>query len=93
MQLVVKLPFIIFRSFDALWYAWKSYHNGNKEDKAYYAQRMAGEINDGLYLRLYEAFIESGPQLVLQMYILVQMQTPGPNKFTYTGKKINAIKL
>lgn len=48
---------------------------------------MVFEINDGSFLRLFEAFIETGPQLILQLYIFVEMQPLSPNIFTITGKK------
>lgn len=79
--------FIPYRNVDSLCFALKSYESRYENVKQYYARRMVFEINDGSFLRLFEAFIETGPQLILQLYIFVEMQPLSPNIFTKTGKK------
>lgn len=62
------------RYFDALNYGLKSRRAGKRNDRVsqikYYAY-MINEDADSTLLRLFEAFMESAPQVTLQLYILI----------------------
>ena len=48
----------------------KLYKAKTPEDRATYYSKMVKEDLDAMILRLFEAFLEAAPQLVLQVYIL-----------------------
>ena len=62
------------RYVDTLFYGIQSKKAKRKKDfprmASYYA-RMAYEDADATFLRLFECFMESAPQLVLQLYIIM----------------------
>ena len=62
--------FFIYRIIDTLYYACKSRSSKKKEDKMHFFERMVDEDVDSMLMRLFEAFMEAAPQLVLQLYIL-----------------------
>ncbi|XP_067135127.1 XK-related protein 7-like [Centruroides vittatus] len=72
----------VLRYVDSLIYGLKS---RKKKDKAteFYYQRMLFEDTDAALLRLFEAFMEAAPQVVLQIYIIVK-KTPHDSDETLT---------
>ena len=70
---------LIYRYIRCLRYGWKS--RSKPEDEKYH-NSMVYEWRDLTMLRLLEAFLESAPQLVLQVYIMTQK----PRVFWLTGK-------
>lgn len=61
----------LLRYIDSLMYAIKGLKTKDKQNEFYY-QKMIFEDTDAALLRLFEAFMEAAPQLVLQIYILVK---------------------
>lgn len=85
------------RYYDTLTYGlksrmhWKRYQeNGSEEDvreqKKYYTW-MLYEDSDCVFLRMFECFMESAPQLVLQLYILIR--TDDPVKYSTTWRMLS----
>nr|XP_045598317.1 XK-related protein 6-like isoform X1 [Procambarus clarkii] len=65
----------VLRYFDALYHGIKSrryWKEGDKKQQRAYYTLMLYEDSDGVFLRLFECFMEAAPQLVLQLYILTQ---------------------
>ena len=52
-------------------FGWRSRRGDDKSISDY--NRMVCEYRDATMLRLLEAFMESAPQLVLQLYIMTQL--------------------
>lgn len=68
-----------------------SWYNTAEQDKKHnYARKMIHELKDVALLRLFEAFLESGPQLILLIYFLLQRQTSNYFDLTAVGKTIKA---
>lgn len=59
-----------WRYIDALRYAWKFRRRPNDTCSVEIYSRMLEELRDASLLRLIEAFLESAPQLILQLCIL-----------------------
>ncbi|CAI9743066.1 XK-related protein 6 [Octopus vulgaris] len=61
----------IVRNFESLRYGMKSQTARIPAEREYYYRWMLREDTDACMLRLFECFMESAPQLTLQLYILV----------------------
>lgn len=59
----------VLRYLDSVRYGVKAFQGGPKQ--AFYQKKMACERNDASFLRLIECFAEAGPQLLLQLCIIV----------------------
>ncbi|CAL8086972.1 unnamed protein product [Orchesella dallaii] len=83
---VIRIVFLllqlapVLRYMDALMYGLKSRKAATRNDKAQqvkYYTYMINEDADSTLLRLFEAFMESAPQVTLQLYILIKhYETP-----------------
>ena len=61
------------RAIDTCLHACRSCATSNHEQKAKFYRQMVLEEIDSMLLRLFEAFLEAAPQLVLQLYICTQI--------------------
>ena len=73
-----------YRMFETLIYGCKS-RDPEMEvlKRRRFYDKMVNEDTDAMLLRLFESFMESAPQLVLQLYIITQI---GTDKGTFIGK-------
>ncbi|KAG0722037.1 XK-related protein 6 [Chionoecetes opilio] len=73
------------RYYDTLRYGWKSrkyWKRGDTQKQRQYYTWMLYEDGDSVFLRMFECFMESAPQLVLQLYILTQIsEAEDPSKY------------
>ncbi|XP_076333882.1 XK-related protein 6-like isoform X3 [Tachypleus tridentatus] len=84
-QWVVRVVFLILqlgpviRYLETLWYGFKVRSSNKttsaKEQKVYYC-KMVYEDSDAAMLRLFECYMESAPQLILQLFILARSPYP-----------------
>ncbi|XP_023243424.1 XK-related protein 4-like [Centruroides sculpturatus] len=66
----------ILRYIDVIYYGLKSNNKAkSKRNRETYAWQMIYEDTDAALLRLFESFMEAGPQLILQLYILAKNTT------------------
>ncbi|XP_067938378.1 uncharacterized protein [Watersipora subatra] len=62
----------VVRYIDTIAYGWRSRKKGmNSKLRQYYYSEMQFQRTDGAMLRLFEAFLESAPQFLLQVYIML----------------------
>ncbi|XP_029653640.1 XK-related protein 7-like [Octopus sinensis] len=61
----------MYKNFESLRYGMKSQTAQSSAEREYYYRWMLREDTDACMLRLFECFMESAPQLTLQLYILV----------------------
>lgn len=61
------------RVMETCFYACRSCSTSRHEEKAKFYRHMVLEDIDSMLLRLFEAFLEAAPQLVLQLYICTQI--------------------
>jgi hypothetical protein len=72
------------RYFNSLKYGLKFRQHKDKETQKRYFQYIVHEDKNATMLRLFQCFMESAPQLVLQIYILAK-STPHEEKDRRTG--------
>ena len=68
-----KLKF--FRILESMIYGCRSRSTEDIMQRRALYDRMVDEDTDAMLLRLFEAFMENAPQLVLQLYIMTQIGT------------------
>lgn len=71
------------RVIDTLVYGCRSRSTTDMGQRRSWYVKMLDEDTDFALLRLFEAFMEAAPQLVLQLYIMTQV---GTSKGTFLGK-------
>ncbi|KAG8198898.1 hypothetical protein JTE90_015110 [Oedothorax gibbosus] len=88
---VLRIVFLVLqmgpllRYFDSLYYGIKSNRSKPKvQEQVDFYKQMIYEDADATLLRLFECFMEAGPQLVLQLYIYAISQAETPNSYTWT---------
>ncbi|ELU04625.1 hypothetical protein CAPTEDRAFT_173571 [Capitella teleta] len=65
----------LLRIIDTMIFGCKSRMTSNMAKRRNWYERMLDEDTDSMLLRLFEAFMEAAPQLVLQLYIMTQIGT------------------
>lgn len=79
----------IMRNIDTIRYGVLSKNQAiNKERRDYYFSEMKYERVDGAMLRLFEAFLEAGPQILLQIFITLHKGIDGEKEKNYFLGKI-----
>lgn len=74
----------VVRYIDTIIYGMQSRKRGLKpKQRQYYYEQMQFERVDGAMLRLLEAFLESAPQFLLQVYIVLENGLDGEKERNY----------
>lgn len=82
----------ILRYYESLQFGLRFKESRNQEEKKKVYMRMIYEDADATMLRLFESFMESAPQLMLQMYIMTR-NFPFEDHEYWTGKHLGILKM
>ena len=83
---------MLWRHFDIFYYGWRQYTTPETTDKEkktreLYKKERNREDQGSTFLQLFEAFMESAPQLLLQMYILAVKVSSNSNSLQSIGQE------
>ena len=84
---IYNFYFTIYRQIEYIYHGWKSRSANVSEEKRYkHYKQMLYEDADAGMLKMFEAFLEAAPQLVLQMFIIL---TETSDDGDFMSKNIN----
>ena len=70
----VHIDIDIVRIVDAFLFGMRSRHEKESTRQKRLYERMMDEDVDGMMIRMFEAFMQAAPQLVLQFYVMTQLK-------------------